>query len=77
MSISSSRINFSTIPFQVKKLVKTIHERTKNWFSSEITSVKNTHISLNEKFKIGKDSPIEIALPEKIKNSFSRKTKAP
>ncbi|WP_225912019.1 hypothetical protein, partial [Salmonella enterica] len=54
MNISSSGINFSTIPFQVKKLAKTIRERTKNWFSSEITSVKNTHISLNEKLKIGK-----------------------
>ncbi|ASG55199.1 type III secretion system effector HECT-type E3 ubiquitin transferase [Salmonella bongori] len=75
MNISSSRINFSTIPFQVKKLVKTIHERTKNRFSSEITSVKNTPISLNEKFKIGKDSPIEFALPQKIKKFFHPKDK--
>ncbi|EHM2232187.1 E3 ubiquitin--protein ligase, partial [Salmonella bongori] len=58
-----------------KKLVKTIHERTKNWFSSEITSVKNTPISLNEKFKIGKNSPIEFALPQKIKEFFHPKDK--
>ncbi|EQC2932059.1 type III secretion system effector HECT-type E3 ubiquitin transferase [Salmonella bongori] len=75
MNISSSRINFSAIPFQAKKLVKTIHERTKNWFSSEITSVKNTHISLNEKSKIGKNSPIEFALPQKIKEFFHPKDK--
>ncbi|EDX9715460.1 E3 ubiquitin--protein ligase, partial [Salmonella enterica subsp. salamae] len=76
MNISSSGINFSTIPFQVKKLAKTIRERTKNWFSSEITSVKNTHISLNEKLKIGKTSPIEIALPHKIKELFQPKDKS-
>ncbi|ECE0473762.1 E3 ubiquitin--protein ligase, partial [Salmonella enterica subsp. enterica] len=76
MNISSSRINFSTIPTQVKNLVKTIRERTKNWFSSEITSVKNTHISLNEKLKIGRTSPIEIALPHKIKEFFQPKDKS-
>ncbi|SQH94365.1 Chimeric type III secretion system effector protein [Salmonella enterica subsp. salamae] len=75
MNISSSGINFSTIPTQVKKLVETIHERTKNWFSSEIISVKNTHISLNEKLDIGKTSPIEIALPDKIKEFFQPKDK--
>ncbi|EIZ6791623.1 E3 ubiquitin--protein ligase, partial [Salmonella enterica] len=75
MNISSSGINFSTIPTQVKNLVKTIRERTKNWFSSEITSVKNTHISLNEKLKIGRTSPIEIALPHKIKEFFQPKDK--
>ncbi|ECC8833897.1 hypothetical protein DKU74_26240, partial [Salmonella enterica subsp. salamae] len=51
------------------------HERTKNWFSSEIISVKNTHISLNEKLDIGKTSPIEIALPDKIKEFFQPKDK--
>ncbi|EIB9351290.1 type III secretion system effector HECT-type E3 ubiquitin transferase [Salmonella enterica] len=76
MNISSSGINFSTIPTQVKNLVKTIRERTKNWFSSEITSVKNTHISLNEKLKIGRTSPIEIALPHKIKEFFQPKDKS-
>ncbi|EAA7246140.1 E3 ubiquitin--protein ligase, partial [Salmonella enterica] len=76
MNISSSGINFSTIPFQVKKLVKTIRERTKNWFSSEITRVKNSHVSLNEKLKTEKTSPIEIALPEKIKKFFQSKDKS-
>lgn len=75
MNISSSGINISTIPTQVKKSVETIRERTKNWFSSEIISVKNTPISLNEKFKIGKDSPIEFALPQKIKEFFHPKDK--
>ncbi|EMD3877984.1 type III secretion system effector HECT-type E3 ubiquitin transferase, partial [Salmonella enterica] len=76
MNISSGGVNFSTIPTQIKKLVKTIREHTKNWFSSEITSVKNTHISLNEKLKIGKTSPIEIALPHKIKEFFQPKDKS-
>ncbi|EAU9551255.1 TPA: type III secretion protein, partial [Salmonella enterica] len=67
MKISSGAINFSTIPNQVKKLINTIREHTKNGLTSKITSVKNTHESLNEKFKTGKDSPIEFALPQKIK----------
>ncbi len=51
MKISSGAINFSTIPNQVKKLINTIREHTKNGLTSKITSVKNTHASLNEKFK--------------------------
>lgn len=51
MKISSGAINFSTIPNQVKKLITSIREHTKNGFASKITSVKNTHASLNEKLK--------------------------
>ncbi|SQJ18329.1 E3 ubiquitin-protein ligase SopA [Salmonella enterica subsp. enterica serovar Thompson] len=51
MKISSGAINFSTIPNQVKKLITSIREHTKNGLTSKITSVKNTHTSLNEKFK--------------------------
>ncbi|HGJ1740808.1 TPA: hypothetical protein ACJWMA_003507, partial [Salmonella enterica subsp. enterica serovar Schwarzengrund] len=51
MKISSGTINFSTIPNQVKKLITSIREHTKNGLASKITSVKNTHTSLNEKFK--------------------------
>lgn len=75
MKISSGAINFSTIPNQVKKLINTIREHTKNGLASKITSVKNTHTSLNEKFKTGKDSPIEFALPQKIKDFFQPKDK--
>lgn len=77
MKISSGTINFSTIPNQVKKLITSIREHTKNGIASKITSVKNTHTSLNEKFKTGKDSPIEFTLPQKIKTSFSGKIKTP
>lgn len=77
MKISSGAINFSTIPNQVKKLINTIREHTKNGLASKITSVKNTHTSLNEKFKTGKDSPIEISLPQKIKVFFQPKEKIP
>lgn len=75
MKISSGTINFSTIPNQVKKLITSIREHTKNGLASKITSVKNTHTSLNEKFKTGKDSPIEFTLPQKIKDFFQRKDK--
>lgn len=76
MKISSGAINFSTIPNQVKKLINTIREHTKNGLASKITSVKNTHTSLNEKFKTGKDLPIEFALPQKkIKDFFQPKDK--
>lgn len=75
MKISSGAINFSTIPNQVKKLINTIREHTKNGLTSKITSVKNTHTSLNEKFKTGKDSPIEFTLPQKIKDFFQPKDK--
>lgn len=75
MKISSGAINFSTIPNQVKKLITSIREHTKNGLASKITSVKNTHTSLNEKFKTGKDSPIEFALPQKIKDFFQPKDK--
>ncbi|EEA2083684.1 E3 ubiquitin--protein ligase, partial [Salmonella enterica] len=75
MKISSGAINFSTIPNQVKKLITSIREHTKNGLASKITSVKNTHTSLNEKFKTGKDSPIELALPQKIKDFFQPKDK--
>ncbi len=75
MKISSGAINFSTIPNQVKKLITSIREHTKNGLTSKITSVKNTHTSLNEKFKTGKDSPIEFALPQKIKDFFQPKDK--
>lgn len=51
MKISSGAINFSTIPNQVKKLINTIREHTKNGLASKITSVKNTHASLNESLK--------------------------
>lgn len=51
MKISSGAINFSTIPNQVKKLINTIREHTKNGLASKITSVKNTHASLNENLK--------------------------
>ncbi|HFW3413991.1 TPA: hypothetical protein ACIBHA_003717, partial [Salmonella enterica subsp. enterica serovar Oslo] len=51
MKISSGAINFSTIPNQVKKLITSIREHTKNGLTSKITSVKNTHASLNEKIK--------------------------
>lgn len=75
MKISSGTINFSTIPNQVKKLITSIREHTKNGLASKITSVKNTHTSLNENFKTGKDSPIEFTLPQKIKDFFQRKDK--
>lgn len=75
MKISSGTINFSTIPNQVKKLITSIREHTKNGLTSKITSVKNTHTSLNEKFKTGKDSPIEFTLPQKIKDFFQPKDK--
>ncbi|EAO2632229.1 E3 ubiquitin--protein ligase, partial [Salmonella enterica] len=75
MKISSGTINFSTIPNQVKKLITSIREHTKNGLASKITSVKNTHTSLNEKFKTGKDSPIEFTLPQKIKGFFQPKDK--
>lgn len=75
MKISSGTINFSTIPNQVKKLITSIREHTKNGLASKITSVKNTHTSLNEKFKTGKDSPIEFTLPQKIKDFFQPKDK--
>lgn len=51
MKISSGAINFSTIPNQVKKLINTIREHTKNGLASKITSVKNTHTSLNKNLK--------------------------
>lgn len=51
MKISSGAINFSTIPNQVKKLITSIREHTKNGLTSKITSVKNTHTSLNENLK--------------------------
>ncbi len=51
MKISSGAINFSTIPNQVKKLINTIREHTKNGLASKITSVKNTHASLNKNLK--------------------------
>lgn len=75
MKISSGTINFSTIPNQVKKLITSIREHTKNGLASKITSVKNTHTSLNEKFKTRKDSPIEFTLPQKIKDFFQPKDK--
>ncbi|EDR3515540.1 E3 ubiquitin--protein ligase, partial [Salmonella enterica subsp. enterica serovar London] len=75
MKISSGAINFSTIPNQVKKLITSIREHTKNGLASKITSVKNTHTSLNEKLKTGKSSSIEFALPQKIKNFFQPKDK--
>ncbi len=75
MKISSGTINFSTIPNQVKKLITSIREHTKNGLASKITSIKNTHTSLNENFKTGKDSPIEFTLPQKIKDFFQRKDK--
>lgn len=75
MKISSGAINFSTIPNQVKKLITSIREHTKNGFASKITSVKNTHASLNEKLKTGKSSSIEFALPQKIKDFFQPKDK--
>lgn len=75
MKISSGTINFSTIPNPVKKLINTIREHTKNGLASKITNVKNTHTSLNEKFKTGKGSPIEFALPQKIKDFFQPKDK--
>lgn len=71
MKISSGTINFSTIPNQVKKLITSIREHTKNGFASKITSVKNTQTSLNEKFKTGKSSSIEFALPQKNKRLLS------
>ncbi|EEB1288628.1 SPI-1 type III secretion system effector HECT-type E3 ubiquitin transferase SopA, partial [Salmonella enterica subsp. enterica serovar Enteritidis] len=75
MKISSGAINFSTIPNQVKKLITSIREHTKNGLASKITSVKNTHASLNEKLKTGKSSSIEFALPQKIKDFFQPKDK--
>ncbi|ECJ3003211.1 E3 ubiquitin--protein ligase, partial [Salmonella enterica] len=75
MKISSGAINFSTIPNQVKKLITSIREHTKNGFASKITSVKNTHASLNEQIKTGKSSSIEFALPQKIKDLFQPKNK--
>ncbi|MEA5720432.1 hypothetical protein ONQ97_27135, partial [Salmonella enterica subsp. enterica serovar Virginia] len=48
------RANHPTFPNQVKKLITSIREHTKNGLASKITSVKNTHTSLNEKFKTGK-----------------------
>lgn len=75
MKIPSSKINFSTMPDKVKNFIDTIRERTKNAFSSNIICVKNTHISLNQKLKIEKSSPIEIALPHKIKKFFHMKDK--
>ncbi|ELB6412795.1 E3 ubiquitin--protein ligase, partial [Salmonella enterica] len=75
MKISSGTINFSTIPNQVKKLITSIREHTKNGLASKITSVKNTHASLNEKLKTGKSSSIEFALPQKIKDFFQPKDK--
>lgn len=40
MKISSGTINFSTIPNQVKKLITSIREHTKNGLASKITVLK-------------------------------------